>query len=65
MSVRVVTMYTRAAASDYDEWDTVYGNRGWGSEDLLPYLRKVSRAHTKLSLLHFLTPVTAVRDIRS
>ncbi|RPD77156.1 alcohol oxidase-like protein [Lentinus tigrinus ALCF2SS1-7] len=34
------TMYTRAAASDYDEWDTMYGNRGWNSEDLLPYLRK-------------------------
>ncbi|RDX47581.1 alcohol oxidase-like protein [Lentinus brumalis] len=34
------TMYTRAAASDYDEWDTVHGNRGWSSGDLLPYLRK-------------------------
>ncbi|KAI0773655.1 alcohol oxidase-like protein [Fomes fomentarius] len=34
------TMYTRAAASDYDDWATVYGNRGWSSADLLPLLRK-------------------------
>ncbi|KAI0744641.1 alcohol oxidase-like protein [Earliella scabrosa] len=34
------TMYTRAAASDYDDWETVYGNRGWGCSDLLPLLRK-------------------------
>ncbi|KAI0712761.1 alcohol oxidase-like protein [Cerioporus squamosus] len=34
------TMYTRAAASDYDDWDTVHGNRGWSSDDLIPYLRK-------------------------
>ncbi|KAI0819181.1 alcohol oxidase-like protein [Trametes gibbosa] len=33
-------MYTRAAASDYDDWATVYGNKGWGSADLLPLLRK-------------------------
>ncbi|KAJ8482000.1 hypothetical protein ONZ51_g5643 [Trametes cubensis] len=34
------TMYTRAAASDYDDWANVYGNRGWSSDDLLPLLRK-------------------------
>ncbi|KAJ7745758.1 GMC oxidoreductase-domain-containing protein [Mycena metata] len=33
-------MYTRAAASDYDDWETVYGNSGWGSKDLIPLLRK-------------------------
>lgn len=33
-------MYARAAASDYDDWANVYGNPGWGSEDLLPLLRK-------------------------
>ncbi|KAI0655408.1 alcohol oxidase-like protein [Cubamyces menziesii] len=33
-------MYTRAAASDYDDWKTVYGNKGWSSADLLPLLRK-------------------------
>lgn len=34
-------MYTRASASDYDAWKTVYGNPGWGSDDLIPLLRKV------------------------
>ncbi|KAI0920510.1 hypothetical protein AcW1_002232 [Taiwanofungus camphoratus] len=33
-------MYTRAAASDYDDWETVHGNLGWGSKDLIPFLRK-------------------------
>jgi alcohol oxidase len=35
-------MYTRASASDYDDWETVHGNAGWGSADLLPLLKKVS-----------------------
>ncbi|KAI0776758.1 alcohol oxidase-like protein [Trametes elegans] len=34
------TMYTRAAASDYDDWEKVYGNPGWTSADLLPLLRQ-------------------------
>ena len=34
-------MYTRASASDYDDWETVYQNPGWGSSDLIPLLRKV------------------------
>ncbi|TCD62090.1 hypothetical protein EIP91_007490 [Steccherinum ochraceum] len=33
-------MYTRAAASDYDDWVTKHGNPGWGYQDLLPYLKK-------------------------
>ena len=33
--------YTRAAASDYDDWENVYGNKGWGSEYLIPLLKKV------------------------
>jgi GMC oxidoreductase len=33
-------MYTRASASDYDDWETVYENRGWGSKELIPLLRK-------------------------
>ena len=37
----VVMMYTRASASDYDDWKTVYENPGWGSKDLIPLLRKV------------------------
>ncbi|KAJ3806589.1 hypothetical protein EV368DRAFT_76416 [Lentinula lateritia] len=34
------TMYTRASASDYDDWEGQYKNPGWGSKDLLPLLRK-------------------------
>jgi alcohol oxidase len=33
-------VYTRAAASDYDDWEKL-GNPGWGSEDLIPLARKV------------------------
>jgi len=33
-------MYTRAAASDYDDWATVYNNPGWGSKELIPLLQK-------------------------
>ncbi|KZT29805.1 GMC oxidoreductase [Neolentinus lepideus HHB14362 ss-1] len=33
-------MYSQASASDYDDWETVYGNEGWGYKDLLPLLRK-------------------------
>jgi alcohol oxidase len=34
-------MYARPSASDYDDWETVYRNPGWGSMDLIPLLRKV------------------------
>lgn len=34
-------MYTRPCASDYDDWKTVHKNPGWGSEDLIPLLKKV------------------------
>jgi hypothetical protein len=33
--------YTRAAASDYDDWEYVYGNKGWGFKHLIPLLKKV------------------------
>ncbi|KIL67122.1 GMC oxidoreductase [Amanita muscaria Koide BX008] len=33
-------MYTRAAASDYDDWERRYKNPGWGSGDLIPLLQK-------------------------
>lgn len=36
-----VAMYSRASRSDYDEWEKVYGNEGWGSRDLLPLMKKV------------------------
>jgi choline dehydrogenase-like flavoprotein len=34
-------VYMRPSASDYDDWETVYQNPGWGSKDLIPLLRKV------------------------
>lgn len=33
--------YTHACASDYDDWEKVYENPGWGSKELVPLLRKV------------------------
>ncbi|EIW82898.1 FAD/NAD(P)-binding domain-containing protein, partial [Coniophora puteana RWD-64-598 SS2] len=33
-------MYTRACASDYDDWKTKYKNPGWGANDLIPLLCK-------------------------
>jgi alcohol oxidase len=36
-------MYTRPSASDYDDWETVYQNPGWGSKDLIPLLRKIEK----------------------
>ncbi|KAF8262162.1 alcohol oxidase [Lactarius quietus] len=36
-----VMLYTRPSASDYDSWETVYQNPGWGSKDLIPLLRKI------------------------
>ncbi|KAF8664826.1 hypothetical protein AX16_000697, partial [Volvariella volvacea WC 439] len=33
-------VYTKAAASDYDNWESVYQNLGWGSKDLIPLLKK-------------------------
>lgn len=46
-------MYTRASASDYDDWETVYGNKGWGSKELIPFLKKVH-----LSITQFLYQLT-------
>ncbi|KAE9410805.1 alcohol oxidase [Gymnopus androsaceus JB14] len=34
-----IMVYTRAAASDYDDWEKL-GNAGWGSKDLIPLARK-------------------------
>ncbi|KAJ7210036.1 GMC oxidoreductase-domain-containing protein [Mycena pura] len=33
-------LYNRPAASDLDEWETEYGNAGWGSKDLIPLMKK-------------------------
>ena len=42
--------YTRAAASDYDDWENVYGNKGWGSQHLIPLLKKVIRVSRSISM---------------
>ncbi|RXW15040.1 hypothetical protein EST38_g10808 [Candolleomyces aberdarensis] len=34
-------VYTRASASDYDTWEEVHENPGWGSKDLIPLLKQV------------------------
>jgi len=39
---RTDMMYTRASALDYDDWKTLHENPGWGSDELIPLLRKVS-----------------------
>ncbi|KAG5649963.1 hypothetical protein H0H81_001310 [Sphagnurus paluster] len=45
-------MYTRAAASDYDDWETVYKNPGWGSKYLIPLLKKVETYQPGGSAVH-------------
>ena len=42
-------VYARAAASDYDDWENVYGNKGWGSKYLIPLLKKVRTLQFNLS----------------
>jgi alcohol oxidase len=37
-----VTMYNRAVASDFDDWEQVHKNLGWGAKDIIPLLKKVS-----------------------
>ncbi|KAJ7606649.1 hypothetical protein FB45DRAFT_1068331 [Roridomyces roridus] len=32
--------YNRPAASDLDEWETVFGNEGWGAEAMIPMFQK-------------------------
>ena len=36
----LVAMYTRAAASDYDDWAYQHDNPGWSFADLLPLMKK-------------------------
>ena len=49
----IVMMYTRASASDYDDWEKVHENPGWGSNNLIPLLRKVFSPHIGF-LLYFI-----------
>ena len=44
-------MYTRAAASDYDDWEIKYSNPGWGARDLIPLLKKVSMDHESCQMI--------------
>jgi hypothetical protein len=48
----IVMMYARASASDYDDWEKVHENPGWGSNDLIPLLRKVFALHNRFAGLH-------------
>ncbi|KAF9002443.1 hypothetical protein BDQ17DRAFT_1356870 [Cyathus striatus] len=41
-------VYTRAAASDYDDWETVFGNKGWGSKDLIPLIKKAETYQSEI-----------------
>ena len=41
-------MYNRASASDYDDWKNVHENPGWGSDELIPLLKKVTRVRGRL-----------------
>ncbi|RXW15046.1 hypothetical protein EST38_g10804 [Candolleomyces aberdarensis] len=34
-------VYTRASASDYDTWEVVHENPGWGSKELIPLLKEI------------------------
>jgi GMC oxidoreductase len=54
-------MYTRASASDYDDWEREYQNPGWGSKDLIPLLAKVNMAALCPARVH--PPVPIDRDV--
>ncbi|TFY62495.1 hypothetical protein EVG20_g6684 [Dentipellis fragilis] len=45
-------VYTRPSASDYDAWETTYNNPGWGSNDLLPLLKKTETFQAKPNALN-------------
>ena len=47
-------VYARAATSDYDDWENVHGNKGWGSKYLIPLLKKVRAlpsTHSNLEII--------------
>ena len=43
-------MYTRASASDFDDWEKKFNNPGWGSDVMVPMLQKV-RGHSGFNLV--------------
>lgn len=44
-------MYTRASASDYDDWEN-FGNPGWGSDDLIPLASKAENYQCGVGRTH-------------
>lgn len=61
-------MYTRASASDYDDWEKVHENPGWGSNELIPLLRKVCDTRQICAYYIYpvrLSPMPALRQRRS
>ncbi|TFK74184.1 alcohol oxidase [Pluteus cervinus] len=40
-------MYTRAATTDYDDWESEFGNEGWSSKHLIPLLKKTETYQVK------------------
>ena len=53
-------MYTRAAASDYDDWAYQHENPGWSFADLLSLMKKV---RVDLRNAQIVTDIDPVRDI--
>lgn len=51
----IVMLYTRASASDYDDWETKYSNPGWGSKELIPLLEKVCPSCRCSNHTHFVS----------
>src|SRR5258708_39880798 len=45
-SVNAMT-YARGSKGDYDRWNTLSGDAGWGWDDLVPYFRK-QEGHVRL-----------------
>ena len=45
-------MYTRAPASDYDDWANLYDNPGWSWADLLPLIKKVCAYQPRQAILN-------------
>ncbi|RCI14845.1 hypothetical protein L249_6519 [Ophiocordyceps polyrhachis-furcata BCC 54312] len=38
-------MYHHCSASDFDEWASVYGCKGWSYDDIAPYFRRMESFH--------------------
>ncbi|TFY83874.1 hypothetical protein EWM64_g151 [Hericium alpestre] len=45
-------MYSRGSASDFDDWETIHKNPGWGSKDLLPLMKKTETYQVKPDALN-------------